>query len=516
MCNNYPFNSQCQEYAKQFDSAFDSCDWQQTKHLIKECEQILEKNDTFEYAPLHYYIGTSYSDLVSHDNAIKQNPDEVLRLKKLSLFHYRKAAEYLQQDNVLNGEETPWRDALALNVFTNYANALFFCGRLVAACNYYRQALSLQPSFRMANGNMGATLQRYSSLLHDNGQANALNYYSLHHLQKAASESTSDPIQKEAQTYFAECLNRFDPDYVRLLIKEPPLKDFDLGDSEEKSYRLWCMKQHLFLTPLNDLAVIHSAIAADTLQLPPIVTPVTQNDIPVYFGIFNQIKQEYIYARYLLYGYQAKDGIVHYADKETYLVNLYDFPQYSIRIEEVKTAFRSLYSLFDKVAFFINEYWNLGIKPRDVSFTQIWKDKKRTREGEYSHKSLKALTDTNWMINSIYWIYKDFSEKFGDSGSPEAEIINTVRNALEHRYVKVHSSLFTEVKTPYFDDTNTFHISEEQLFHFAMDLISLVRELIIYLIISVYIEEYQRKNVNDDNSIVQSITLRPFNDEWKT
>lgn len=61
-------------------------------------------------------------------------------------------------------------------------------------------------------------------------------------------------------------------------------------------------------------------------------------------------------AGYLCYQAFYEREEPHFADKETCLLNLYDFPQYSIRIEGLKTSFRQLYSIFDKVAFFVNEY----------------------------------------------------------------------------------------------------------------------------------------------------------------
>ena len=111
------------------------------------------------------------------------------------------------------------------------------------------------------------------------------------------------------------------------------------------------------------------------LQLPPIITHI--EDKLIYHGMFNQLKQEYIFARYQHYSCIQVQKKVHFADKDTYLVDFANFPQYSIRIENLKSAFKILFSLLDKIAFFINTYFNLGIKERDVSFHSIWLEEKK-------------------------------------------------------------------------------------------------------------------------------------------
>lgn len=89
-----------------------------------------------------------------------------------------------------------------------------------------------------------------------------------------------------------------------------------------------------------------------------------------YLAFFNQMKQEYAYARHCLFqGEQARS--VQYADKEAALAFNCDFALYSIGLEQIKTAFRNAYSLLDKVAYFVNGYWQLGIPERSVSFRTV-------------------------------------------------------------------------------------------------------------------------------------------------
>lgn len=227
--------------------------------------------------------------------------------------------------------------------------------------------------------------------------------------------------------------------------------------------------------------------------------------------IINQLKQDYVYSRYLLYLFQTQNSL-HFADKDTYLTNLYDYPQYSIRVENGKTAFKLLYAILDKVAFFANIYWNLGIKIRDVNFNSIWREKSGGKKSVYQHKSLDYVH--NRALNSVRWIYKDFNDSFGEAQNPFIKKLNHLRNALEHRYVKVHSSILhkSEEPYPYHDSDGTYHISDELLGSYTFELISIVRELIIDLTMAVHIEE---KKYKENTGLTVEMSLYEYNDEWK-
>ena len=57
------------------------------------------------------------------------------------------------------------------------------------------------------------------------------------------------------------------------------------------------------------------------------------------------------------------------------LTNTFDYPAYGLAVEQVRTAYRVAYSLFDKIAFFLNDYFSLNIPLSQVSFGRVWKDK---------------------------------------------------------------------------------------------------------------------------------------------
>ena len=508
-CFENPFAVESTQYANKFDEALELEDWNATKLLIKECENLIKRHpDDYKYAPIYYSLGTSYSDLIEH---IPECAGDSAQEK--IVYYFRRCFELLSNEELDNPRYKPYVTGLKLPLLTNYANIMERCGRKMSAIRYYRKALEIEPNFIMAVGNIGIALLCYSMIVHDPSHRDYLNHFAYRYLKLALTASDNE-VHPSAKKHFQRVINGYDEQYVSDFLEKPlHIRKYTWDSKQETDYRNWCLKNHLFLNPLNDLILEHSCFAADTLQLPGIVTPIEEKDIPIYFGIFNQIKQEFIYARYLCYQGQASYDEPHYADKDTYLVNLSDYPQYSIHIEQEKAAFRLLYSLFDKVAFFVNMYWELEIKERDITFHSIWKDKSGHGSNKYDHAAIDITN--NVALLSIKWIYKDFNTRFGDSEHPELQKFNTLRNALEHKYVKVHSGLLYSIKAPYFDDDGTYHISDGDLQKLTIELAHMVRELIIDLSMAVHIEEQNRRQMHGEEKIIPQITLQGYDDEWK-
>ena len=127
----------------------------------------------------------------------------------------------------------------------------------------------------------------------------------------------------------------------------------------------------------------------------------------------------------------------------------------------------------DKIAFFINEYYELGIDKRQIDFKRMWYTnfkKKCLREDlDFNNAGLKALFDIHEDI--LYGDEKKFSN---------------IRNALTHRILKIKLVSTDEKEV----------MTEEELFNETIDLAKLVRNGIIYLMAMVDIEESKKDHVN--------------------
>lgn len=197
-----------------------------------------------------------------------------------------------------------------------------------------------------------------------------------------------------------------------------------------------------------------------------------------------------------------KRGSLHFAD----------YPQYSIRIEQLKSAFKVLYALFDKIAYFLNSYFELGIHERDVSFSHIWLTEFGTGKHHYNYKNTLNYQN-NVALASLFWISRDFYDKFEDSPSPKLKRISNVRNALEHKYVKVTNDWFLERINGEIDDL-ALYITEDELSELTMSLLHIVREAIISLSLCIHSEEQKKKDENE-NKFIMPVVLMEYDDDWK-
>jgi hypothetical protein len=207
-------------------------------------------------------------------------------------------------------------------------------------------------------------------------------------------------------------------------------------------------------------------------------------DSPHVFGsFFDQLKQEYVSARWLLYeGLTVK--VPHLSDRDVYLSATEPRPVLSLAIEKVKTAYRTAYSIFDKVGFFLNAYMDLKIPEKRVSFRTLW------RHGDKQPIRQEFDTKDNWGFCALYWLAKDFFEKETDDvAEPQARRLSDIRNHIEHKYLRVTESE-SPVSAP---DDLAFMVSRNQFEGKALHLLKLARSALIYLAIGVGFEERRRE-----------------------
>jgi len=427
------------------------------------------------------------------------------------LFHLRIAMKEPDFDSSENYQKC--------QIFVNTANALNTLGRPVQALEYWNRALRIIPNYGMALGNHGLGLMSYARQLYDGGHAMVLMKFAYDDFISAISanayyETTGYEATKAGMAAEAENIAK----HVDLAVVNSTLDlhNHSLGESkEEQEYRNWSLTQGLFLNPLNDLGVYPIA-ARDIFGLPSIT--VTIKEPPVLYGFFNQLKQEYVSARYIYYE-GICSGDVHFSDRDVTLVNTLDYPAYSLAVERVKVAFRLLYSIFDKLAYFINTYWALDIPGRQINFHSVW-----VQKDEKGKPILREQFDgyKNLPMRGLYWLSKDIlgnDKLLKNSLDPNAEALREIRNHLEHKYFKVHDSnwdaeRFNSEPFTSFKDSLAYSISRDDLEAKTLQLVKLVREGLIYLSLAVHQEEYLRKE-NPEASMPLPMQLRSWNDDWK-
>jgi len=391
---------------------------------------------------------------------------------------------------------------------------LNYVGRFVCAIECWNRSISHDHNFGMALANKGYGLFHYAQCLYDQGHMALFLKKSHDYLEEGLSKGVDMQAVDTFRPIAAWIAEHLPAEHLdRPFEKE----SFSLGKTKgEQRYRQWCLDQRLFLNPLNDLGA-HSIAAQDVFSVPSIVVSIGEG--PRYQGLFNQMKQEYVSARYLLYeGLSAERP--HFADRDVLLLDTLDYPCYSVAIERQKLAMRSAYSIFDKVAFFLNHYLNLGISDRRISFRSLWYVKQTKNNGLRSEFSSLQ----NWPLRGLFWLAKDLFEDapgFRASLEPGAAGLADIRNHLEHKYLKVHDDMWHGPE----DDDDDFRkciiddlacsITREQLGAACVLLFQLVRAALIYLSLGIHVEERRRAEDRPADARIGVSPLMSWPDEWK-
>lgn len=399
-------------------------------------------------------------------------------------------------------------------ILTNIANQLNTSGRFVEALEFWTEALSLIPRFWMARGNRGQGLIRYAQSLYDPGHHEVFLVFGHDDLSQAIldAEEFNPENQPYAKEWFSGQLQRL---RARVPIEEiragQQLDGYSLGRSKaERAYRNWCLRHRLFLNPLNDLGS-HSVAARDVFTLPSFTLPI--GEPPVLAGFFNQMKQEFASARWLYYEGVTADR-PHFSDKEVLLYNTLDYPSYSLAVEKMKLAFRSAYSLFDKIAFFLNSYLSLGIKPTAVSFARVWREKDGGPVRDVFERA------ENWPWRGLYWLSKDlFLPEFREVIAPDMRALKVTRDHLEHKYLKVHEMLFpsaaNDPSSKLFRDTLAFSVGRSDMEQKTLRVLKLGRAALIYLSLGMHREEERRDAEKPADTLKGGMGFATWDDRWK-
>lgn len=401
---------------------------------------------------------------------------------------------------------------LRARALCNLGNALSSAGRFVDAVAEWRRALDEQPELGMASGNLGDGLTTYAYFVYDPGHTIVF----LQHSRKQLERAIAGGVGRDGATY-PEALAHFRTkrdQVVRWLRAngaddEHELKSYSLGKTKrEQAYRKWALKRRLFINPLNDLAS-ESVAAQDVLMLPP---HRVQGAGITLLAFYNQLKQEYAYARWCLFEGTTWGGL-HVADKNVALAFNADYALYSIALEQVKTAYRCAYSLFDKIAYFVNDYWKLGIPERGVSFRTVWLEQAK---GKDSQRRLREPLEAreNLPLRGLYWLSKDiFDTDLAEVAEPNAREFDVLRNHLEHKLAKVVDRLAL-IGTPSepFVDRLSHLVVREDLEDRTERLLQLARSALIYLSLAVHVEEGR---ASKSDSLTMPLALGTYPDSLK-
>lgn len=465
---------------------------------IEKGIRIGESQTTNDYpnfwrAALHYYIANGWSSVqrLKYPTA----PEILFDLESEEI---GKEIMYLRKA-LLIAEKAKDNQYLLAQILTNLGNAMNHVGRFVEAVYYWNRAISILPGFGMAVGNLGFGLAHYARVLYDERQRFIFCKFSYQYLLQGIASREVYPQAKKSFMETAKILvERYRHDN---LVADMDLNNYSIGSSTpEKMYREWCIHNSLFLNPLNDF--VHAKIVSnDSFFLPDITASFDQP--PLYHTIYNQLKQEYASARFLLYE-GMHDNKPHFSDKGNFQVDTLDYAIYSLNAEKIKIAFRMCYSIFDKIAYILNDYLEVGLAPSEVSFRKVWYQKGNKKPQQLNQR----LKDSqNWALRGLYWLSKDLTtseEEFSSAILPESSQLVAMRNFIEHKSFmivdmgnieKVHNEL-------------TFQVTRHEMIDKTLVLMRMSRAAMMYLSFAIQIEEIKTEKNKTMPVYMQEILQR--------
>ncbi len=459
-----------------FETSRENCDIDTLEKVIVFCDSFqLDKFDSRDKGIFYYFLSNAWHYIQilkysSNDNALERMEfEQQIKFLRLALTHINSTNDKFNKCQIL----------------TNLGNLFSHIGRFSEAQEYFNKALDINDKFGMAIGNKGFGLFYYARVLYDPIHQFIFLQYSRKYLNIALN---SNEVYPEAKASFRDIIGQIENSYpITELNDLKQYKDyFKRLTIKERNYREWCIDNILFLNPLNDI-LKQSVVSHDCLYTPSMVLKSIEK--PVYHSLYNQMKQEYVSARFLFYE-SITQKKPHYSDKSVLLMDTLDYSIYSFATEKMKISYRVCYSIFDKIAYFIKLYLNLDIDNNNVTFRRVWYNKGNKDKGLNS----VLLAKSNWALRGLYWLSKDLDEKdFSSPIEPEAKEIAIIRNFLEHKSFKIVDSF----NPKWSEKTETFEIDRIYFYEKTLKLLKLTRSAIMYLSFLIFDEENSRKKNYD-------------------
>ena len=484
------------ELAHAIDAATDSGDVESLRFLSKVCEQKLKTATVEERVTLLYYQSNTHYGIFIISR--RQDIDYIWNWEQPESI---KSVLLLRQSinepafNAINSIVT-------CQIRTNLANQLSALGRPIVANAEWLKVLEFEPRFAKALAARAQALKYYAELIYDSNHklillASARSLFDKA-LDKIAVWESGDRdhvapglIAQRDQIDDVLTDSRYD--------NECDLNQWPTGSTEEEcTYRRWCLHERLFLNPLNE-AITDSAAATDVLHLPNHTYGIEESPrFPLYY---NLMKQEYVSARYRLFRATHTD----YPDfimRDVLMLDCGEGQALGHFTEDLRSAFRSSYAIFDKIGLFLNDYLKLGIEARKVNFRRIWYEKPNREDSEIRSDLQERH---NLPLRGLYYLSKDlFDERFKDVAEPHATHLARLRQQVEHRFLSfLHYGENESTETHQFITTDDFRDS-------ALHLLKMAREALIYVSLAMHVEENSQHGSSgkDDGKIVPPLIPR--------
>lgn len=277
---------------------------------------------------------------------------------------------------------------------------------------------------------------------------------------------------------------------IKFLTDQLDSKDLDseeLETSKEYSsmsqFRQWCIEENL---TLNTHGMYCRCIANERDNLTLLEGVVSSHKILQYEQYLNRIKAEFSLIRVLYYESKFTDSSKF--DYESCYSELNEQEIINIKSEKLRTCFRLCFSILDKLAIFLCQYFSLKIE-KNTAFNNFWRQNKSTLENK-----------ANFALIAINSLICDLNEENGQFG-----FYKTWRNALEHHILFLVPDTF-ELSN---DSTHTY-VKITDFENSLLNLIQFTRSAIFSTVFAIIEDLRQNKPNEKENTMKITIHKKDF------
>ncbi len=381
-------------------------------------------------------------------------------------------------------------ELLRCKILTSLGNQFAFMGHFIRALACWDRAIGIDPAFGMALGNRGKGIAEYAELIGDGDKKPVFLGIALENLAASTRENARYFGDGQAREYFRAEQEKIEaqlyhPDDGTVLASATRTRPDKSG--KDKGFRKWALANRLYLNPVNDLD--HSSRAAYDRMEQPETVPSSLRMTPEAFRLLSQIRLEYVAARRLAYD-SAHAKAVRKLARNGLDSGETEPLAYSLAMESLKLAYRSAYSLLAKIAHVIHAYFDLPLATGKTGLKNVWYKNGHPADGI---AGIFTRSD-NWMLRALFWLSKELPATRQlpsiDAGSDR---LGTIASELETGYLRVVE--LEPANDAIVDNT----ISRGKLEKATTDVLSLVRNAIVYLTLALHIEERKRLDREKDN-----------------
>ena len=479
-----PLNYQrIKNISQKMDSHIDNDD----SKLIGYCNSLQKsKGETpFLTAQLYYTIGTGYFAAYSQSIESEWSSPHI----KKSIYYLRKALleltsqthkyyKFEDRKGVVHLSTSDLRSKISINL-ANYLTKQY---RHLESLDYYDISINEKNGFALTT-KAQCMLDIENSIYEPNARFFFCKNAYLLSKKALLPESISTDGEKEAfesqKDNLKQYIEYFEyayPDYLKSDHSDTHKENF--MNRKHKSYLDWVGQNKLFLNFTNNVITKEYAYE-DCLYLPSFSGKINNLLLPseelAYHSHFEEIKDTYKYARYLFHtALQIPIETEHMYNSTTSQVESYDSTFYDLKTNHYRTALRCLYSIQDKIAYFIYKFFKVSdseIPEHKVNINSIFSSNQRP--------AIWLSEVKNPYLRALYFLSQDIHDTgeknsttnkdpnanlfLADVNYPRANVVNKIRNSLEHKSLKIVDSFGYELSQRPYNPENTLEAAEKKL-----------------------------------------------------